>query len=196
MKRVEEERKQTEQRLKRLGQVYLDDLVPYEDYKRQKRQLEDRLQSLVVPSVDAAQQAGKLLESLPQLWEEAELGERRRILMTMLEAVYVNTVEEKSIVTIRPKPAFLPLFQIPMTRKGSEVVLVNEIPPGEATDREGNTPCLWWRRGRVELPVQKMPRQNVLQAYPTVCSRSSKLPPAEFQRAQPICLVLLLSAWE
>ena len=116
------------------GQVYLDELIPYEEYKRQKQQLEDRLQSLVVPGVDAAEEAGKLLENLPELWKEAELGERRRIFMTMLEVVYVDTVEEKSIVAVRPKPAFLPLFQIAMTRKGSEVVLVNEIPPGEATN--------------------------------------------------------------
>ncbi len=27
----------------------------------------------------------------------------------------------------------------------------------------------WWRRGRVELPVQKAPNWNVLQAYPAIC---------------------------
>ena len=26
----------------------------------------------------------------------------------------------------------------------------------------------WWRRGRVELPVQKAPSENVLQACPAV----------------------------
>ena len=154
-RRVEEERKQVEQRLKRLGQVYLDDLIPYDEYKRQKRNLEDQLQSLVVPGVDAAKEAGRLLEDLPQLWEQADLGEKRKILLTMLEAVYVDTVEEKSIVAIRPKPAFLPLFQIATTREGSDVALINENPPGEGTNVEGKTPCFWWRRGRVELPVQE-----------------------------------------
>jgi len=37
VKRVEAEKKQTEQRLKRLGQVYLDGLLEHEDYRRQKR---------------------------------------------------------------------------------------------------------------------------------------------------------------
>jgi hypothetical protein len=60
VQRVERERKETEQRLRRLGQVYLDGLLEHEDYKRQKRQLEERLQLLVVPGVDAAQEAGKL----------------------------------------------------------------------------------------------------------------------------------------
>ena len=47
-------------------------------------------------------EAGKLLENLPVLWEEADLAERRKLLMAMLDAVYVDTVEEKSVVAIRP----------------------------------------------------------------------------------------------
>ena len=123
--------------------------------------------------------AGRLLEGLPELWERSNLGERRMILMTMLEAVYVECKEERRIVAIKPKPAFRPLFEIAMMREGSGVVLVrddddqddslgNGAKPktgpsgpdcgdGSASDndaRESNQ-CWWWRRGRVELPVQK-----------------------------------------
>ena len=126
VKRVADERKQAEQRLKRLGQVYLDGLKPHEEYLREKRQLEDRLQSLVVPGINAAQEAGKLLENLPDLWAEANLSERRKILLTMLEAVYVDPVEERSIVAFRPKPAFQALFQIAATKEGSGVALINQ----------------------------------------------------------------------
>ncbi len=74
----------------------------------------------------------------------------------------MDTVEEKRIVAIRPKPAFRALFEIATTREGSGVVLVsenqdqsgqpNEIPStltpgGQGVD--GNL-CFWWRRGRVE----------------------------------------------
>ncbi len=69
VKRVDRERKETEQRLKRLGQVYLDNLTTPEEYRRQKHLLEDRIQGLVVPGVDAVEEAGKLLELLPNLWE-------------------------------------------------------------------------------------------------------------------------------
>ncbi len=72
-----------------------------EEYRRQKRLLEDRIQALVVPEVDAVEEAGKLLESLLHLWEEADLTERRKILVTMLDAVYVDTVEEKAVVALR-----------------------------------------------------------------------------------------------
>ena len=67
VKRVREERVQVEQRLRRLGQVYLDGLKVEEEYRREKSLLEDKLEGLAVPGVDAAKEAGKLLEDLPQL---------------------------------------------------------------------------------------------------------------------------------
>ena len=48
----------------------------------------------------------------------------------------------------------------------------------------------WWRRGRVELPVQKIPWWNVLQACSAFCSRASKLLLTKSRRAQPIYLTL------
>jgi hypothetical protein len=44
----------------------------------------------------------------------------------MLDAVYVDTVEEKRIVAIRPRPAFRPLFEVATTRDGSRTILTNE----------------------------------------------------------------------
>ena len=159
VKRVDHERVKVDQRLKRLGEVYLDGLKSRDDYRREKRFLEDQLASLVVPGVDAAHEAGKLLEELPRLWEEADLGERRKLLMTMLEAVYVDTSELKSIVAIVPKPAFRSIFEIAMTRPESGVILVTEkdlegwvkrLPPADDGSEAANL-CSWWRRGRVGL---------------------------------------------
>ena len=45
--------------------------------------------------------------------------------MAMLDAVYVDTVEEKAAVALTPKPAFMPLFEVATTRQGSGVVLVS-----------------------------------------------------------------------
>jgi hypothetical protein len=61
------------------------------------------------------------------------LGERHQILMTMLDAVYVDTVEEKAIVALKPKPEFQSLFQIATTKEGSGVVLYNEGASGLST---------------------------------------------------------------
>ena len=90
-------------------------------------------------------------------WKKADLGERRRILLTMLDAVYVDTVEERRIVAIRPRPAFRPLFEVATTRKDSGIVLVSEKdfenadqPPPGGYGVEADS-CSWWRRGRIEL---------------------------------------------
>jgi len=71
----------------------------------------------------------------------------------MVDAVYVDTVEEKTIVAIRPKPAFRPLLEIATTRAGSGVVLINQTPRTQ-NEPEASEPCFWWRRGRVELGLK------------------------------------------
>ena len=84
------------------------------------------------------------------MWEEANLTERRKLLLAMLKAVYVDTVEAKAIVAILPKPAFRPLIEIASTREGSDVILINE-PPEASNEPEAADSCFWWRRGRVDL---------------------------------------------
>ncbi len=78
---------------------------------------------------------------------DANLDEKRKLLLAMLDGVYVDAKEEKRVVAIRPKPAFCHIFQVATTRKGSEVVLIKE--PQEQTAPEARSdPCFWWRRGR------------------------------------------------
>ena len=71
----------------------------------------------------------------------------------MLDAVNVDTVDEKAIAAIRPKPAFRPLFEIATTRVGSGVVLINQTPQTQ-DEPEASEPFFWWRRGRVELGLK------------------------------------------
>ena len=149
--RINQRRREVQDRLRRLGRAYVDGLFPDEEYHRQRRLLEMELESLVVPEVNAAEEAGKLLMQLPSLWEAANLEERRKLLLTMLDAVYVDTKESRSIVAVQPKPPFRPVFQVATTREGSGIRLINE--PLE--DSPEARSCSWWRRGRVELPVQR-----------------------------------------
>ena len=84
------------------------------------------LESLVVPAASAAEEAGKLLINLPKLWTEANLEERRKLLLTMLDAVYFEAKKMKSIVAVKPKPPFRPVFQVAASRQGSDIRIVNE----------------------------------------------------------------------
>ena len=68
--------------------------------------------------------------------------------MAMLEATYVDTVEEKSVVAIRPKAAFRPIFEVATTREGSGIALINQTPQTQ-DEPEASESYSWWRRGRV-----------------------------------------------
>ncbi len=128
--------------------MYIDGLKGQDEYKREKKRLEEKLFDLVVPGMDAVEEAGKLLGNLPNLWRKAGLSDRHLILMTMLDAVYVECREEKRIVAIKPKPAFRPLFDIANTRSGSGVVLIKEEAPAHGGTGAPTDSCSWWRRGR------------------------------------------------
>ncbi|MCH7972225.1 MAG: recombinase family protein, partial [Chloroflexi bacterium] len=75
-------------------------------YHRQKKALERELDSLLIPEVDAAKEAGRLLADMPRLWAGATLQERHQLLTTILDAVYIDMKDKKSIVSVKAKPAF------------------------------------------------------------------------------------------
>ena len=136
-----------------MGNAYVDGVYDDDEYKRQKRACE--LESLVLPEADSAAEAGRLNSQLPKLWAGANLEERRKLLLTMLDAVYVDS-RENMIVAIKPKAPFKPVFEVATTRKGSEVALVhdpdnepqiaNQPPPD---GQEADQSCSWWKRGRL-----------------------------------------------
>jgi site-specific DNA recombinase len=119
-KRIGKERKKTERELKRVGQTYADGTMAEKEYRRRVKLLKNQLATLVAPAVDAATEAGKLLEGLPTLWDQAELGERRVLLTAMLDAVYVDTIEKSGVVGYLPKPAFKPLFELALDSTDQE----------------------------------------------------------------------------
>ena len=118
------------------------------EYRRQKHVLEVELESLIVPEVDAAAEAGRLITQLPALWNGATLAERHELLIRMLDGVYVDMKGCRSVVAIKPRPAFRAVLQVASTRAGSGVTLISKEP--FRGDRSGSSiehMCSWWRRG-------------------------------------------------
>ena len=158
---IRDKRHKVQERLRRLAKVYLEGVLDDGEYDRQKRVCELELESLVVPEADAAASAGKLLCELPRLWADANLGERRELLLSMLDAVYVDS-KENMIVAIKPKAPFKPVFGVATTREGSDVALVHDPdvepqiahqPPPHGNGTEADS-CSWWRRGRAYLHLE------------------------------------------
>ncbi len=106
--------------------AFVDGLIPEEEYSRQKNLLDLALESLVIPEYDAAEEAGNLIMNLPNLWASASLSERRKVLMTMLDAVYIDVKQTRSIVAVKPKPPFKPILQVAATNKESNIRILKE----------------------------------------------------------------------
>ncbi len=80
----------------------------------------------MVPAANDAESAGNPIMNLPKLWAEANMEEQRKLLLTMLDAVYVEVKQTKSIVAVKPKPPFKPVFQVAATKEGSKIRIINE----------------------------------------------------------------------
>jgi len=79
---------------------------PLVDGHGQRKSLEWVLESLLIPEVDAAKEAGRLLADMPRRWAGATLQERHQLLTMILDAVYIDMKGSKSIVSVKAKPAF------------------------------------------------------------------------------------------
>lgn len=88
------------------------------------------------------------------------MEEKNRLRVTMLEAVYLDLVAGKSVVGIVPNTPFRPLFESLLEKPGASVrVYKSNLAESDASplahDNAGEASIVsWWRRGRVELPVQ------------------------------------------
>lgn len=148
MDRIKKRRAEVQERLRRVGKTYIDKLISDEKYNHQLRVLNDELASLVVPGISAAEEAGRLISHLPELWAGTNVEEKRTLLLTMLDAIYFDVKQTRSIVDLKPKPPFVPIFQVAVTREGSGILIIkNESSKKSLRTRQ----CSWWRRGRLDL---------------------------------------------
>ena len=126
VEQVKRKRQATQDKLRRMVKTYIDGVFPDEEYHRQKKLLEMELESLVIPQANAAEEAGKLITDLPKLWTNTNSEERRKLLLAMLDAVYVDASNTKPIIAIKPKPPFIPVFQVAASYENSDIRILNE----------------------------------------------------------------------
>ncbi len=86
--------------------------------------MEWELESLLIPEVDAAREAGRLLADIPRLWNAANIKERHQLLATVLDAVYIDMKNSKSIVSVKAKPVFHAVLGATGRDRVSDVVLI------------------------------------------------------------------------
>jgi hypothetical protein len=107
-------------RRRRLKQAYVyGDFEEDEDiYRQELKQIRQELEAL--PSEDDLfhiHQAAHLLESLAEVWDEADPTDRRDLVRLMLRKVEIDVVQ-KRVLFLRPVATFIPLFRaIPILRE-------------------------------------------------------------------------------
>ena len=164
---------------RRIARAYADGGLSDTEYDVRLQALEERGREALRPSGPAFDEAAELFSDMPALWDRAAPEERRRLVAPLIERVYLD-IDSKRIGAITPTPEFKALIDHALEPTADpEVVL---IPPESAeevsswrswslrsddiTSADGVDPNLsvnadqvnswrWWRRGRVELPVQR-----------------------------------------
>lgn len=165
---------------KRLGRVYMDEAISDVEYRDRLTMLDARIRAKASASQPTLEAAAELFGNLPVLWEEAQPDERRRLVAPFIERVYVD-LRSKRIGAFTPSPAFRSLLQggLERTNRSNAVILTPD-------EMESPEMLAWWRRGRVELPVQSTPNTNVYG-----CSHNGLISPAPTRwllRADPASL--------
>ena len=85
-----------------------------------------KLSSMVNPEHAQVVTLGDNVEGVVDAWELATKEERREM---MLDAVYID-MTTKEVVGLKPKAAFLPLFNLDEPVKAGEVVLATSLTAG------------------------------------------------------------------
>lgn len=144
---------------RRLVRAYADGGYEDAEYARVLTHLDARIRAAEPTSMVAARDARTLLTDVKGLWSEATPDERRRLVAPLIDRVYVD-VETREICALSPSEGFAALLGAALRKSCQPATLVSV----DAADwREVWT---WWRRGRIELPVQAEDALSLLQAYP------------------------------
>lgn len=108
---VAREQARLEGQLERLKRLYvLGDLVESE-YRADRDRLRAQLAALAPPELPDLEAAAALLADFGAIWEAATARERRCIVHTLLETVYLDA-ERGPVVAVEPKAEFAPLFDV------------------------------------------------------------------------------------
>jgi len=143
---------------RRLARAYADGAFSEAEYTARLAQIDGRILAAQPACLPSVGDAAALFSNLGALWDEATAEEQRRLVSPLVERVYID-IETRRVGAITPAPAFRSLLQGALEQSGRSACVL--LPAEVANQPELWT---WWRRGRIELPVQKKAALNILQA--------------------------------
>jgi site-specific DNA recombinase len=130
------------------------------EYKAKLAEIEAQIRSAQPASIVKVEECLALFKDLPALWQEATQEERSRLMAPLVERAYVD-IETRRVAAITPAEGFGSLLMEVLEQPDWSACLL--LPAEAANQPDWWT---WWRRGRIELPVQVSDALSLLQAYP------------------------------
>ena len=126
------QRRDIQAKVKRARNVYINGDLDWHGFMKIREQADADLVRIHVPGFDDAVEAGKALTNFGDLWQSASVGQRNRMLHTMLQAIYVD-LDKREIVGLLPKKNFLgPILS--MAERADVTLQVGE---GDSSSRNG-----------------------------------------------------------
>ena len=119
---------------RRLGKAYTDGTFTDEEYNCRLAEIDRQLEQACVVTPPAIEEAVALFSDIPLLWNEATPDERKRLLGTLIETVYVD-LKTKHVTAVKPTPAFKTLFRNGIDSTAD--VPIELLPIGEVTKDTG-----------------------------------------------------------
>ncbi len=116
-----------EEKLRRIKFQFREGDIDQKEYEQEMALTKAALAAVQEPDDTQLVQLGDHVEGLVEAWHRATKEERHQLLTMMLDAVYVD-VNAGLVVGLKPKPAFLPLFNLKEPIRAREVLLVTGDP--------------------------------------------------------------------
>ena len=112
-----------------MKRLYREVKIEEADYRQEAALTQAKLSSMANPEHHQVVTLGDNVEGVVAAWEIATNEERWEMLRMMLDAVYID-MTTKEVVGLKPKAAFLPLFNLDEPVKAGEVVLATSLTSG------------------------------------------------------------------
>jgi hypothetical protein len=135
------------------------------EYRQEMLLTQAKLSSLADPREHEVVTLGDNVEGVVAAWEIATKEERHDMLQMMLDAVYID-MTTKQVVGLKPRAAFLPLFNLGEPVKAGEFVLATDS-TAAGLDSPPSPPRTRIRRLRAFRVRGRLVCQNHFAAFPS-----------------------------
>jgi site-specific DNA recombinase len=100
-----------QEKRRRVVRGYVDKGYPEQEYRSRLAEIDHQIEQASVITPPDIEDAIELFSNLPMLWNEATTEERRTLLRSLVEVVYID-IKAKQVTAIKPTPALSALYGV------------------------------------------------------------------------------------